>query len=179
MHNLGSHLSATSSDIISSKMKSVSSNIHSNQLIWQQSNGWAYEYSLKEFLDTNPLEWLNINFCLNGPYSLLDSGCYIYFSSVHVRFASAIFTVCKWRWWCRMFLLRRASAVRQQRCLIIRGWGKSGTGTGTGILGVKAGRGRGPGSGMRTRTGTNSWVNHVLGVWLLTASQVANMQLAI
>ena len=46
----------------------------------------------------------------NGPYSLLNSACYIYFSSMHVRFAFAIFTVCKWRWWHRMFLLSRVSA---------------------------------------------------------------------
>ena len=43
-------------------MKSLSINIHSNQLIWQQSNGWADEYTLEEFLDANPLEWMYINF---------------------------------------------------------------------------------------------------------------------
>ena len=47
-------------------MKSLSSNIHSNRLIWQQSNGWTNEYSLEEFLDTNPLEWMNIDFHLNS-----------------------------------------------------------------------------------------------------------------
>jgi len=49
-------------------MKSLSINIHSNQLIWQQSNSWADEYSLEEFLDANPLEWMNIDFCLNSEH---------------------------------------------------------------------------------------------------------------
>ena len=60
--------------------------------------------------------------------------------------------------------------------------GKSGTETGTGIFGVKAGRGRGPGCRMRTGTGINFMSesrSYTLGAWLLTASQVANMQLAI
>ena len=47
-------------------MKSLNINIHSNQLIWQQSNGWANEYSVEEFLDANPLEWMNIDFRLNS-----------------------------------------------------------------------------------------------------------------
>ena len=34
--------------------------------MWQQSNGWVNEYSLEEFLDANPLEWININFHLNS-----------------------------------------------------------------------------------------------------------------
>ena len=53
-------------------MKSLSSNIHSNRLKWQQSNSWANEYSLEEFLDANPLEWININFHLNSecPYTV-------------------------------------------------------------------------------------------------------------
>ena len=47
-------------------MKSLSINIHSNRLIWQQSNIWADEYSLEEFLDANPLEWMNIDFRLTS-----------------------------------------------------------------------------------------------------------------
>ena len=43
-------------------MKSLSSNIHSNRLIWQQRNGWTDEYSLEDFLDTNRLEWMYIDF---------------------------------------------------------------------------------------------------------------------
>ena len=49
-------------------MKSLNINIHSNRLIWQQSNGWADEYSVEEFLDANPLEWMNIDFRLNSEY---------------------------------------------------------------------------------------------------------------
>ena len=50
-------------------MKSLNINVHSNRLIWQQSNGWADEYSVEEFLDTNPLEWMNIDFHLNSERS--------------------------------------------------------------------------------------------------------------
>ena len=49
-------------------MKPLSSDIHSNRLIWQQSNGWAIEYRLEEFLDANPLEWMNIDFRLNSEH---------------------------------------------------------------------------------------------------------------
>ena len=49
-------------------MKSLSINIHSNRLIWKQSNSWAGEYRLKEFLDANPLEWMNIDFHLNSEH---------------------------------------------------------------------------------------------------------------
>ena len=48
------------------RMKSLSINIHNNQLIWQQSNDWASEYSLEEFVDANPLEWMYINFRLTS-----------------------------------------------------------------------------------------------------------------
>ena len=47
-------------------MKSLNINIHSNRLIWQQSNGWADEFSVEEFLDADPLEWMNIDFHLNS-----------------------------------------------------------------------------------------------------------------
>ena len=47
-------------------MKSLSINLHSNRLIWQQSNGWPDEYSVEEFPDANPLEWMNIDFRLNS-----------------------------------------------------------------------------------------------------------------
>ena len=47
-------------------MKSFSINIQSNRLVWQQSNGWADEYSLEEFLDANPLEWMYIDFRLTS-----------------------------------------------------------------------------------------------------------------
>ena len=47
-------------------MKSLYINIHSNRIIWQQSNGWADEYSVEEFLDANPLEWMNIDFRLTS-----------------------------------------------------------------------------------------------------------------
>ena len=47
-------------------MKSLSINIHSNRLIWQQSNIWADEYGLEEFLDANPLDWMNIDFRLTS-----------------------------------------------------------------------------------------------------------------
>ena len=52
---------------------------------------------------------------LNGPYSLLVRASYFISFSVHARFASAIFTICKWRWWCRNILVVRISVVFWQR----------------------------------------------------------------
>ena len=53
-------------------------------------------------------------FC-NGPFSLLVRGSKFILYSVHARFASEIFTVCKWRWGCRNILVRRISAGFCQR----------------------------------------------------------------
>ena len=49
-------------------MKLLSSNNHSNRLIWKESKGWANEYSLEEFLDANPLEWMYVDFCFNSEH---------------------------------------------------------------------------------------------------------------
>ena len=51
----------------------------------------------------------------NGPYSLLVRASYFISFSVHARFASAIFTICKWRWWCRNILVGGFLATDQPK----------------------------------------------------------------